>query len=81
LVKTEVKEAKKEDDTVDHGEEAHKKLEKMIMGSKLLSGGFSNRHLGLFSQKSIDEITEFCNISGDEEMQKAIKIFNSSTEE
>ena len=51
------------------------------MGSKLLSGGFSNRHLGLFNQKSIDAITQVCTISGDSEMQAAIKIYNDATEE
>jgi len=81
LVKTEVEEPKKEGEEKDEAKEQEKKLEKMIMGSKLMSGGFANRHLGLFSQKSIDEITQVCNISGDIEMQKNIKIYNESNEE
>jgi hypothetical protein len=31
-------------------------MEKKIMNSKLLSGGFENRHLNLFSKKTTDEM-------------------------
>jgi hypothetical protein len=47
-------------------------MEKKIMNSKLLSGGFENRHLNLFSKKITDEMTQVSDISGDSDMSSVL---------
>jgi hypothetical protein len=56
LVKTPVEETQKEGEEVDHKKVQQKKMEKIIMSSKLLSGGFDNRHFYMFNQKMTEEI-------------------------
>ena len=53
-----------------------------MMNSKLLSGGFENRHLNLFSKKIRDEMAQISDISGDDDMIRALQSLpNNSTKQ
>jgi hypothetical protein len=49
-----------------------KKMEKVIMSSKLLSGGFDNRHFYMFSKKITEEIQLFSSIANDNQLKEVL---------
>jgi hypothetical protein len=47
-------------------------MEKIIMSSKLLSGGFDNRHFYMFSKKITEEIQLFSSIANDNQLKEVL---------
>lgn len=58
----------------DQKEAEQKKLEKTVVGSKLLMGGFHPRHIGLLSQKALEEMAHLAKISDNYEMREMLLV-------
>ncbi len=59
-------------------ETTQQKMERMLIESKLLSGGLENQYINLFSQEILDQVRQVLVIGGDFSLQEMIEVKNAN---
>ena len=55
-------------------------MARLLMSSRLLSGGIENRHMNLFSQKTKDTMSDILTISNDFTLLELLTVQNTQNE-
>ena len=59
-------------------ETTQQKMERMLIESKLLSGGLENQYINLFSQEILDQVRQVLVIGGDFSLQEMNEVKNAN---
>lgn len=62
-------------------EKEQEKMERLLMDSKLLSGGIENRHMNIFSKKTKDQMMDILSISGDNTLLELLTVADAKNED